>query len=482
LLSIGSQQSEGPVQSDSLIASPDQATDVVPLSVRRGRLTMGLLWLTMVTGFPSVLIGFDWFKSGLTLSQVVQNVIASCLILLLYSIPACYLGARSGQTFGLLSREVFGRWGSWFVSFNLVWISIGWYGLNAIFLAEGLIGLYHWQIPLALLAGSLAVAMAFNNFFGFTGIANFARYLAAPVLIIWVAYTFAKAAASCPQTVWLEPAHAMFPSPLTVVSSFVIGYGVWGNEADYWRYGRPRVWQSVIPLVVSLAIGELCFPVAGWMLAKTTGVTDYAAATALMNHYAFGGFTLIAAIVLSITYFAVNDSGLYGAINALENIRELPRRKVVTLLTASGALVAATLSFNGKAFELVTTVSSIVLPCATVVIMAEHFILRRAWGVDSNFSRVLSLAELPRLRAPALSAVLAGFLVGVCTSGLIDGLKVLHVGVCSLQAWIATLLVYIPLRSLERKQQLEQRRRFLEKLSDWGNEAALSAASVNKRC
>lgn len=442
---------------------------------------MGLLWLTMVTGFPSVLIGFEWFKSGLTLVEVLQNVSLSCLILLLYSVPACYLGARSGQTFGLLSREVFGRWGSWFVSFNLVWISVGWYGLNAIFLAEGLIGLYHWQIPLAVLAGGLAVAMAFNNFFGFTGIANFARYLAAPVLIIWVGYTFGKAAAGCPQAVLLEPHHAMFPSALTVVSSFVIGYGVWGNEADYWRYGKPKAWQTVIPLVVSLAIGELIFPVAGWMLAKTTGVTDYAAATALMNQYAFGGVTLIAATVLSVTYFAVNDSGLYGAINALENIREMPRRCVVALLTLSGALVAAALSFNGKAFELVTTISSIVLPCATVVILAEHFILRKWWTVESNFDRVVSLSELPSVKVPALLAVLAGFLVGVLTSGLIDGLKSFHVGVCSLQAWIATLLVYLPLRSLERRKQLEQRRRFLERLSDWGNEASLSAPSVNKR-
>ena len=32
---------------------------VVPLSDRRGPATLGLLWVTMVTGFPTVLIGFE---------------------------------------------------------------------------------------------------------------------------------------------------------------------------------------------------------------------------------------------------------------------------------------------------------------------------------------------------------------------------------------------------------------------------------------
>lgn len=37
----------------------DYCTDVVPLSDRRGPATLGLLWVTMVTGFPTVLIGFE---------------------------------------------------------------------------------------------------------------------------------------------------------------------------------------------------------------------------------------------------------------------------------------------------------------------------------------------------------------------------------------------------------------------------------------
>ena len=47
----------------------DSAYDIapVPLTERRGPLTMGLLWISMVTGFSAVLMGFEWCKLGFTL-------------------------------------------------------------------------------------------------------------------------------------------------------------------------------------------------------------------------------------------------------------------------------------------------------------------------------------------------------------------------------------------------------------------------------
>ncbi len=429
--------------------SQDFTTELVPLTQRRGPLTLGLLWLTMVTGFPSVLIGFDWYKQGFTMLQIIQCMLISGLILLAYSIPSCYLGARSGQTYGLLSRSVFGRWGSWLVSFNLLWVSIAWYALNAIFLADGLKGLFHWNIPLVGFAAFLAVVMAFNNFFGFSGVANFARFIAAPVLIVWVGCTFFKAAGACPASVLSQPAHLGFGHALTVVSSFLIGYSVWGNEADYWRYGKAKISHSLIPLVISISVGQMIFPATGWMIARMSGITNYAQATDLMNHYSFGGFTIAAAFVLAVSYFAVNDSGLYGAINAQENIKELPRQKVVFGLMLAGVISSILLSGNPHAFELVTSLSCVFLPSATVVMMGEWFVVDRILGRQPDFSRVPSLSELERCRWPAVTALAAGCTVGVITSGIIPGLESLHVGVCSLQAWITALAVYIPWRLAE---------------------------------
>jgi purine-cytosine permease-like protein len=441
----------------------DHTGDIVPLSERRGPITMGLLWVTMVTGFPSVLIGFDWYKAGLSLSQMLACIAVSCLLLLAYSIPAGYMGVKSGQTFGLLSRNVFGRWGSRLVSANMVWLSISWYGLNAVLLTEAFKGLFHLQGSTIWLTVVLAVLMAFNNLFGFNGVANFARFFAAPVLIAWVCFTFVKALGGCPPNVMQEVSHISSPAALTLVSSFIIGYSIWGNEADYWRYGKQSLPATVTPLVVSIILGQVIFPVTGWMMARVTGVTDYAAATDLMTQYAFGGMSIIAAVVLVVTYFAVNDSCLYGSINALENIRPFPRKQVVTGVMLAGITIALFLSQRTNALDLVASLSAIFLPSATVIIIAEWLLAEKVFGRPLDFTRVPSFEELPACRWSAVTAFLVGCAVGVLTSGLIPTFDAFHVGVSSLQAWLTALLLYAPLRIVEHRREVAHRQQ-LEKL------------------
>lgn len=439
-------------------AVQDYTAEAVPLRERRDPITMGLLWITMVTGFPSVLVGFQWFKDGLNLPQVIGFSVVSCLVLLAYCLPACMQGTQTGLTYALLSRKVFGRWGSRLVSLNLVWLSIAWYGLTAVLLAQGLQGLYHINMPLVWLSAGLAFIMAFNNFFGFSGVANFARYLAGPILVFWVAYTFVKAGSACPVHVWSEPSHASHPLALGLVSTFVLGYSVWGNEADYWRYGKPSLFHVTLPILVALAIGELLFPVTGWMLARTTGITDYAAATALMNNYAFGGISIVAAVVLVVTYFAVNDSSLYGAVNALQNVHPIPRRKMVATVAILGGLAAALLSGVASNFERIASLSCIFLPSATIIILAEHWLISKWHKAEGEPSRVPSFSELPPVRWTAVLAFGIGCLVGVATTGMVPGTEHLRMGVPALQAWVTTLVSYVLMRRMEQAMEAGEKR------------------------
>lgn len=433
-----------PARAEEQHAVEDYTTKPVPASKRQNPVTMGLLWVTMVTGFPSVLAGFDWFRAGLSLPQVICSAAASCLILMLYFVPSCWLGARSGLTYTLLSRKVFGSRGSWMVSLNLATFCMAWYGLTAVFLAQGLQGLYSIPVPTYLLAVVLAVAMAFNNFFGFSGVANFARYLAGPTLLGWVLFTFCKATHECPSTVWSAPSHIPDPSAFMLVSAFIVGYSVWGNEADYWRYSKAKKTNIIVPLLVAVAIGEFLFPITGWLLAYMTGVTEFGAATSLMNKYGFGGISLIAALVLCITFVAVNDSSLYGAINALQNIKRLSHRTTAGILAIAGGITAGVLSCNPNNFEHVASLSCIFLPSATIVMMGEFFLLRKR----SDIEIAASLHEA-RVRWAPIVAVIAGCLVGLLTTGLLPGTEKLHVGIPPLQAWATSLITYAILRPIE---------------------------------
>lgn len=284
----------------------------------------------MVTAFPSVLIGFEWYKEGITLPQVLSCIGCS------YSIPATQLGARTGLGYATLCRLVFGKMGSRLIAGNLLWIFTACYGMVALLMSEALISLFHLSIPIWLLTPAMAILMSLNNLFGFKGVANFARFVAAPVMICWIGFTFLKAATNYPDGILTQTPHVPFFTALTSISSFVIGYAVWGNELDYWRFSRPKVMDSTIPLAVALIIGQVIFPVTGWLVARLSGVTEYGAATALMNQYSVGGLSILAAIVLGASYFACNDSNLFGSLQAAEHLKKNESSKMGTGFGSAG--------------------------------------------------------------------------------------------------------------------------------------------------
>jgi len=435
------------------------AHEIISISSRRDPLTMGLLWITMVTCFPCVLQGFIWYKLGLNLLQVLVCTVISMGLMMVYALPSAHIGSSTGHSYGTLVKTVFGRTGKKLVAVNLLWMFVAWYGLSSLFLAEGLEGLFHIDLPLVWVAPALAVIMAFNNFWGFKGVANFARYFAAPMLIIWVGYTLFKTISLCPASIITEPGTCTFPVALTIVANFIIGICVWGNEADYWRHGKPTLGASAWPLAIAMLVGQVIFPTTGWLVGRMTGITDYSQATSYMNDYSFGGIALFGALVISASFFAANDSNLYGSTNALQQLVKLPHRIAVAILTVFGAAVAALLSGTGcaQALEKVASLNCVVMAMPTVFITVEFFLIRKFLSVETDLSRVPSDDELPGIRIPALVALIVGCIVGIGTSGVIPGTGALHFGICSLQGWFAGLAVYVPMRWWEHRMEVADR-------------------------
>ena len=439
----------------------DHILDAVPLGERRGPITMTLLWITMVTAFPTVLIGFQWFKQGLTLGQVLTCSILSCFFLLIYSVPAAWLGVRSGLTYSVLTRQTFGRYGTWLVSFHAIWLMSAWYAIDAVLCADALKGLFNINWPVPLFAACLSMLMAVNNFFGFQGVANFARYFAAPLLVLWVGYTFCKVIPTVPIDVLTASSlagHApvSFMSALTLVSSFVIGFAVWGNEPDYWRYSKPNKKFVVYSLIAALLVGEVIFPATGWMVARLSGITDYITATNYMNVYSFGGVALFAALVLIANYCAANDSNMYGMINALENLKRLPHKVAVIILAGASSAFAAWLAQAGssRSLESIASLNCVIIPVMTVIMIIEEFVIKRLYNLPDNSSVVVPMNELPAIRWPAFIASHLGLLVGICTAGVIPGLESLFVGICSVQSWLVAAVAYYVMRVVEIKNDV----------------------------
>ncbi len=429
----------------------NQSLGPVPPSQRRSAITMGLLWLTMVTSFPAVIAGFEWYRQGISLGQLIVCAIVSLLILLLYSVPACELGARSGLGYCVMGKIVFGRWGGVFLTANLIWLFVAWYGLTADLMAQAVSNLFHLRLSVMWLSVICALLMSANNFFGFRGIANFARFMAAPVLIVWVGYVFIKAIGHYSVSPISHLPHVSNMYALGLTSSFIIGFAVWGNEQDYWRFSKPGVWRSAIPLVVSIVIGQIIFPLAGWLIARTSGIIDYGDTIAFMSNYCFGSIALVGLLILTADYFSTNDSSLFGCAAAIESFWTLKHSVSVGIFAIAGAVVAAWLSLTDMAQALTNMVSlnCIILPVPTIIMITEWYLRQKVFHLPFQFESTSKLAELPAIHSQALIALLSGLMVGIATSGLIPAFEFCHFGICSLQAWLTSIIVYVPVRIWE---------------------------------
>jgi len=432
----------------------DFVTVPVPFSERRSGLSLGLLWITMSVNYFGVLGGFFWYKDGYSLSQVITCSIVSCAIITAYAWASAYVGARSGQTWGFLNQRLFGLYGARANSIALVLVFLAFYALIAGSLAIGLNGMFHTPIPTMWLAAILSVVMCANNVFGFTGVVNFARFLVAPALIVWVALTACKGIAVSPPTVWAHGGSVSIWTAMTGVTSYILGLGIWGDEADFWRFGKPTSTSKniALPLLVSFIIGFILFPITGWLLASLTGITGMDAATNLVNTFAIGQFAVLAGVIMFLSYFAQNDSNLYGATTTLESIIQIDRRHAIALLTGVSILGAMYLSLHPDALEMIFSINGFLLSVPSVIMFTEFVVLEKLLGIKHDFSRVIPLAETKKVIWPATIAMIVGDTVGFLTAGVIPGLGFLKIGICPVQAWVAAVVVLLAIRLSQKNR------------------------------
>jgi hypothetical protein len=129
-----------------------------------------------------------------------------------------------------------------------------------------------------------------------------------------------------------------------------------------------------------------------------------------------------------------------------------------------GSALAAWCSISGcaKSIEVIAGLSCALLPVPMIIVLMDWLLHTLVFKMPPDFSRIPDFTELPSVRLSALIALLAGWAVGVCTSGVIPGTEHFQVGICTLQAWLTGIAFYIPLRLLEYKREIANKRVSLE--------------------
>ena len=427
----------GPEELEQAIRN-DFTTNVVPSSHRRSTWQMTLIWITGNAGFSTLYTGYTLAQGGLNLPTLILSALIGNVILACYWIGASYLGSHYGQTETLLARSFMGRWGSYIVSVFIIVSSLGWYSFQADLLGTMATTVFNIPNDLALVSLIAGLLMMVNNIVGFTSVSAYARYVAAPIISLWVIFAFAKVFATTPAHVlWAAP-HVGQTITLGVAASTFIGAVIWGSEPDFWRWGRPQIKASIWPIVIAIVLGNFIFPVTGAAMAHVFNVANFGKVVLFVSQYTIG-ITALAALVFFITQVAINDLNLYEVVTAAKNMFPGPRVYYVLALGVLGAIFAYFQVINY--YIIIAELTGVLVPCVTVIIMIDAWLLPRLFGLRRQVTRVAQWSEIAAINVPGVIAVAVGVVVGGYTGGIIN--PSFSWGIAPVNTWVAAGVVYL---------------------------------------
>ena len=437
-----------PSELEKLTGDYDEA--IVPQNKRRTKTAMFLIWATLQASVSIVYTGFLARSEGLRLGQLLIACVIGTLAILAYGLGAANAGAATGQGVALLARSIFGRIGTGVVSILLIVMGIGWYGFQARFLAQLFGGLFT-VTHIAIWAAVIAILMTANNIFGFRGVATYARFIAAPLLLLWGAYALIKSLATTSVSgAFAAAPHVAAPTTIMVIVALLVGSAAWGNEPDIFRYSQGRPWWNLPALVCGYTIGIFLFPIVGYLMAEQASASDLNTFVRYIVSFSLFGVAALAFILFAVNQFALNDGNLYEAVNALQNlIDRVPSwRRVYSVLVLGviGAILAVIMGSLQTDFFIVAGISAIFVPSATTIIAVDIFVMPRLTGLRRPVHRITSWSKAATCNWLGLIALVVGAGVGAVTGGLIPGLSgfgTTNIGFPALQAWVISGGLYV---------------------------------------
>jgi len=423
---------------------------IVPLDERRPTWHFASLWLTLASGFSFLFLGLELYTNGQSLAETTGIVALGGSIFLGYGLFAAYLGSRTGQTHALLTRSIFGIAGSWLVSLFILIAPLGWVAFQANLLVEIWDGLYGWSTAVTLVV-VMSAAMVFNNLFGFRGIAVFARWFVTPALVLWVLYLVLKVVLTDADELSGTPADTVGGNGFWALVGVVIGICTWGNEPDVFRYGKPRFWASLGAYAFGLTSGLMLFTIGGWMMAKLADTTDFATLVRFTTDYSLFGALWLAWILATISQVAINDGNYYESINGGQNLlggwHRWRRLHTCLVAAAIGAFAGWWVNFHVlDGFFYVANFLAITVPCATVIMVVDHFALPRLFGISRPLTRVPAWSEAGAINVPAFVACVVAIAYGAYATHLFAFLGEspdLYWGPAALEAWLLAGALYL---------------------------------------
>ena len=205
----------------------------------------------------------------------------------------------------------------------------------------------------------------------------------------------------------------------------------------------------------SYALGLFLFPLAGWVMALTsTGSTPGQQALVIV-HYLFGSVP-IAAVIILLSQFALNDINLYESINAMTNVFNMKRYYSIAILLIGGCALSVWMATAASqtVFFIVAGIGASTVPTATTLMAVDVLLLPKLFGIHRDLATVLSWRNLQSTNWLGIIAMLVGVVVSVLLSipGNVIPNVGLSIGLAPFEGWVVAVVLYLVMIAVVRSK------------------------------
>lgn len=389
----------------------------MPYDKRRPWIELAVIWIGIAVVMSAI---FRGMMIGMGLGRM-QAVVLSYLLgeIILIAVMALtgYIGARTGLSTPLIANFSFGRIGAILISLSIALSLMGWFGVQAAFFARTVQFYLKTDFSLPLFSFVCGMVMMVPAIFGIRGL-SVLSWIASPfmiVIFVWGIFKMGFHFLPAETLQSLAAAHQPDPYPMTLgaAASVVAGGFIVGavTSADIFRYARPRLKEIVLAAGVAMTASAFLHFV-GSFLAMNTGLYHEGLPEIIIGGrylgLGFAGF-----VVLLLAQWTTNDSNLYSAVLALNNIFRIKRWKMTVAAGVAASLFAALgILERLELFLIILTVS--IGPIGGIFLCDFYLLKRIRLG---RIGEAVGKAAVKRINWKALAVYAAAFLIGWTTSG-----------------------------------------------------------------
>ncbi|WP_051344357.1 cytosine permease [Alicyclobacillus herbarius] len=351
------------------IKSTDYEREPVPQEERQAWYRLSAVWIAIGIDLSSVLLGVQ-IGNGLPFGKALLSVLVGSLILAVMSSACAYVGAASGLSTALLTRQLFGEYGAKLISLILGVSLLGWFGVQAGFFAENahevtrtVFGL-HWNVQLLAVIGGLL--MMTTAIYGYRSIEKLS-VIAVPLLVIFI---FVAIVIAAKQKGWA----ALHHHPVQTLSfgtavSLVIGIFVVGAviSPDIARWARTK-FDAILAAFFGFLIGNSFMLIVAIILSKLTNKSN------LTEIFIGLGLGIPAIIVLTLAQWTTNTTNLYSSSLDFSVVFPKVSKKLIALVAGLIATFLAYLGIFDHFITFLSIITTLISPIGGIYV-GEYFFI-----------------------------------------------------------------------------------------------------------